>query len=111
MSLLREYLDGYRSLGTFRGCLVAVLLVLLIVCMTISESVTFRLNRHISAKCTKQHFKFIDPSQPHYVSFSDEVVVLFNLTVFVLVIVLINSRRFPELYHKDAPTDYHYWSR
>ncbi|KAK1853052.1 hypothetical protein CCHR01_04296 [Colletotrichum chrysophilum] len=80
-------------------------------CMTISESVTFRFNRHISVKCVKQHFKFIDPDQPWYVSFSYKVVVLLIQRALVLVIVLGYSRRFLELYHKDARADYHYWSR
>ncbi|KAF3806834.1 hypothetical protein GCG54_00007084 [Colletotrichum gloeosporioides] len=111
ISLLREHFDGYESLRTFRVCVVAVLPVLLIICMTISESVTFRFNRHISVKCAKQLFKFIDPDRPHYVALSDEVVVLLIQTVLVLVIVLGYSRRFLELYHKDARADYHYWSR
>lgn len=51
--LLREHFDGYKSLRILRICVVTVLLVLLIVCMTISESVIFRFNRHISVKCAK----------------------------------------------------------
>ncbi|KAF0327400.1 hypothetical protein GQ607_005261 [Colletotrichum asianum] len=46
-----------------------------------------------------------------YVSFSYKVVVLLIQRALVLVIVLGYSRRFLELYHKDARADYHYWSR
>ncbi|KAK2048341.1 hypothetical protein LZ31DRAFT_550376 [Colletotrichum somersetense] len=111
MSLLREHFDTGKRLRDFRVMLVAIILVLLVICMVISDSVTFRFNRHISVQCAKSNFRFIDPERPGYVWFSDEMIVIFNLVVLILVILLGYSRRFLEIYYKNARTDYHYWPR
>ncbi|KAK2022881.1 hypothetical protein LX32DRAFT_709274 [Colletotrichum zoysiae] len=111
VSLLREHFDTGKRLRDFRVLLVAIILVLLVICMVISDSVTFRFNRHISVQCAKSNFRFVDPERPGYVGFSDEVIVIFNLVVLVLVILTGYSRRFLEIYYKSARTDYHYWPR
>ncbi|KAK1966028.1 hypothetical protein LY78DRAFT_657712 [Colletotrichum sublineola] len=106
ISLLREHFDTHKRLRNFRLMLVAMILVLLITCMVVSDSVTFRFNRHISVQCARHNFRFIDPERPGYVGFSDEVVVTFNLIVLILVILLGYARRFLEIYSKDARKDY-----
>lgn len=111
VSLLREHFDTNKGSRNFRVILVAIFLILLILCMVVSESVTLRFNRRISVKCARQNFRFVDPKRPRYVLFSDEVVVVFNLAVLIFVIVLGYLRRFVELYHKDARAQSHYWSR
>ncbi|KAF6830027.1 hypothetical protein CMUS01_07921 [Colletotrichum musicola] len=111
ISLVRERFDASRFMRNVRSALVAVLLVLLVVCMVISESVTFRFNHPISVKCARENFHFIDPKRPGYTKFSDEVVVIANLVVLILVILLGYLRRCLEPYHADARGDYHYWPR
>lgn len=111
ISLLREHFDTNRCSRNFRVIVVALFLILLIICMVISESVTLRFNRRISVKCARQNFRFVDTERPQYVVFSDEVVVVFNLAVLIFVIVSGYLRRFFELYHKDARTESHYWSQ
>lgn len=111
ISMLREHFDRSKGMRNFRLVIVAGLLVLLIICMAISESVTFRFNRHVSVKCAREHFLFINPERDGYTWFSDEVVVIFNLVVLILVILLGYWRSFLELCFEGARNDYHYWPR
>lgn len=96
-SLLPERPGASKGLRRLWLALVVVLIVLLVVCMIISDSVTFRFNRHISVECARRHFRLVDTERPGYARFSDEVVVISNLIVLILVIFLRYWGRFPEL--------------
>ncbi|KAF6811687.1 hypothetical protein CPLU01_15065 [Colletotrichum plurivorum] len=111
LSMLHEHFDRSKGMRNFRLGIVAGLLVLLIICMTISESVTFRFNRHVSVKCAMDNFLFINQEREGYTWFSDELVVTFNLVVLILVILLGYWGSFLELCFEGARTDYHYWPR
>lgn len=109
LSILRNYFDKDRRLMNLRAVLMVIFLILLITCMIISDSVTFRFNRHVSVTCAMQHFKFIDRHRPSYVSFSDEVIIVFNLMVLVYILVAGYIWRLLEIYHRPARRQYNYW--
>ncbi|CCF42903.1 hypothetical protein CH063_02949 [Colletotrichum higginsianum] len=110
ISLLREHFDANKRLRDFRVILVSVFLVLLAVCMVISDSVTFRFNRRISVKCARENLKLVDPERPRYVKYSDELILVSNLVVLILVLLLGYLRRFLELYYPLARHDSNYWT-
>lgn len=102
LTVVRDHFDEHRRLGYFRAGLIVLFLGLLIVCMVISESVTFRFNSNVSVKCALQHFRLVDPRRPNYVNVSDEIIITFNLAVLICIILIGYYRRLRELFDKDS---------
>lgn len=102
LTVVRNHFDEHTRLGYFRAGLIVLFLGLLIVCMVISESVTFRFNSNVSVKCALQHFRLVDPQRPNYVNISDEIIIIFNLAVLIYIILIRYYRRLIELFDKDS---------
>ncbi|OHF03609.1 hypothetical protein CORC01_00928 [Colletotrichum orchidophilum] len=111
LSVLWEYFDEHKRLRTFRTILMVVFLAMMIGCMIISDSVTFRFNRHISVKCARKHFKLVDRERPNYVFFSDGVIIIFNLSVLTYILVSGYVQRILQLFCPSARDKQDFWQR
>ncbi|KAK1722167.1 hypothetical protein BDP67DRAFT_389939 [Colletotrichum lupini] len=109
LSVLWEYFDRHNWLRIFRTILMVAFLVMMIGCMIISDSVTFRFNRHVSVKCAREHFKLIDRERPNYVFFSDEFIIIFNLSVLTYILISGYVQRFLQLYCMPARDEQDFW--
>ncbi|KAF5229950.1 hypothetical protein FAUST_10114 [Fusarium austroamericanum] len=90
-----------QTLRYFRAGFMLLFLLLLISCMVISQSVTFRFNSNVSVKCALQNLHMVDPQRPGYTVFSDEAIIFFNLLVLIVIIVLEYLRRVRGLLNPD----------
>ncbi|KAJ3538401.1 hypothetical protein NM208_g5921 [Fusarium decemcellulare] len=102
LTVVRNHFDEHRRLGYFRASLMLLFLALLIFCMFVSESVTFRFNPDVSVKCALQNFRLVDPKRPDYKNGSDEIIIIFNLVVLVSIILIGYYRRLNELFNPEA---------
>ncbi|CAF3505864.1 unnamed protein product [Fusarium graminearum] len=91
-----------QTLRYFRASVMLLFLLLLISCMVISQSVTFRFNSNVSVKCALQNLHMVDPQRPGYTVFSDEAIIFFNLLVLIAIIVLEYLRRVRGLLNPDS---------
>ncbi|WXC54089.1 hypothetical protein SNK03_000094 [Fusarium graminearum] len=92
-----------QTLRYFRAGFMLLFLLLLISCMVISQSVTFRFNSNVSVKCALQNLHMVDPQRPGYTVFSDEAIIFFNLLVLIAIIVLEYVRRVKRLLKPESP--------
>ncbi|KAL0778905.1 hypothetical protein CaCOL14_005163 [Colletotrichum acutatum] len=111
LTVLWGYFDQHKRLRMFRTILMVVFLAMMIGCMTISDSVTFRFNRHVSVKCARKHFKLIDRERPNYVFFSDEIIIIFNLSILTYILISGYVQRLLQLYCPLAREERDYWQR
>ncbi|KXH28047.1 hypothetical protein CNYM01_03647 [Colletotrichum nymphaeae SA-01] len=111
LTVLWAYFDKHKRLRMFRTILMVVFLAMMIGCMTISDSVTFRFNRHVSVKCARKHFKLIDRERPNYVFFSDEIIIVFNLSVLTYILISGYVQRLLQLHCPLAREEKDYWQR
>ncbi|KAF5637775.1 hypothetical protein F52700_4477 [Fusarium sp. NRRL 52700] len=88
LTVVKKRTNTGRYMRRFRACTMSLFLSLLVPCMIVSESVTFRFNSNISVKCALENLHLIDPNRPGYTSISDEAIILFNLVVLISVILL-----------------------
>lgn len=91
-----------QTLRYFRASVMLVFLLLLISCMVISQSVTFRFNSNVSVKCALQNLHIVDPQRPGYTVFSDEAIIFFNLLVLIAIIVFEYVRRVKRLLNPES---------
>ncbi|KAK1637410.1 hypothetical protein BDP81DRAFT_427428 [Colletotrichum phormii] len=111
LTVLWDYFDKHKRLRLFRTILMVAFLAMMIGCMTISDSVTFRFNRHVSVKCARKHFKLIDRERPNYVFFSDEIIIIFNLSVLTYILISGYVQRLLQLYCPSARYENDFWQR
>ncbi|CVK85199.1 uncharacterized protein FPRN_06924 [Fusarium proliferatum] len=88
LTVVKRRASTGRYMRLFRACAMSLFLSLLIPCMVVSESVTFRFNSNTSVKCALENLHLIDPDKPGYTSVSDEAIILFNMVVLISVILL-----------------------
>ncbi|KAG8674068.1 hypothetical protein FPOAC1_000031 [Fusarium poae] len=91
-----------QPLRYFRAGIMMLFLWILIFCMVISQSVTFRFNSNVSVKCALQNLHIVDPQRPGYTVLSDEAIIFFNLLVLIAIIMLEYFRRVRGLLKPDS---------
>ncbi|KAF5011190.1 hypothetical protein FDECE_2676 [Fusarium decemcellulare] len=101
LTVVRNHFDEHRYSGYFRAALMILFLGLLIYCMFLSESVTFRFNQDVSFKCAMQNFMLVDARRPDYKNVSDEIIIILNLLVLVSIILIGYYRRLNELFNPE----------
>ncbi|PCD30223.1 hypothetical protein FGRA07_10373 [Fusarium graminearum] len=102
LTVIPDGVSEKQTLRYFRASVMLLFLLLLISCMVISQSVTFRFNSNVSVKCALQNLHMVDPQRPGYTFFSDEAIIFFNLLVLIAIIVLEYLRRVRGLLNPDS---------
>ncbi|QPC74551.1 hypothetical protein HYE68_005303 [Fusarium pseudograminearum] len=103
LTVIPDGVSEKQTLRYFRASVMLLFLLLLISCMVISQSVTFRFNSNVSVKCALRNLHMVDPQRPGYTFFSDEAIIFFNLLVLIAIIVLEYVRRVKRLLKPESP--------